>query len=158
MRKVRIARQARSEKSKKLFQIFRQGANAVLIASMAGWEEHLKGLVIAWRSGREHSSERQNVLSVLMQIFQELRERAGGAEDKGRTGSRTKEAQVDEMVRWKGEGKDFAKVGVVKGSSTVVWSLRQILLWFMLEAMSASFKMAKDADEAMSESSWTALA
>ena len=74
VRKVRIARQARSEKSKKLFQIFRQGANAVLIASMAGWEEHLKGLVIAWRSGREHSSERQNVLSVLMQIFQELRE------------------------------------------------------------------------------------
>ena len=62
------------------------------------------------------------------------------------------------MVRWKGEGKDFAKVGVVKGTSTVVWSLRQILLWFMLKAMSASFKMAKDADEAMSESSWTALA
>ena len=36
---VRIARQARSEKSKKLFRIFRQGANEVLIASMARWEE-----------------------------------------------------------------------------------------------------------------------
>ena len=32
----RTARQARSEKSKKLFQIFTQGANEVLIASMAG--------------------------------------------------------------------------------------------------------------------------
>ena len=40
---VRIARQVRSEKSKKLFQIFRQGANEVLIASTARWEEHLKG-------------------------------------------------------------------------------------------------------------------
>ena len=32
---VRIARQARSEQGKKLFKIFRQGANEVLIASMA---------------------------------------------------------------------------------------------------------------------------
>ena len=44
-----IARQARSEKSKKLFQIFRQGANEALIASMARWEEHLGMLVVLER-------------------------------------------------------------------------------------------------------------
>ena len=37
--RVHIARQARSEKSKMLFQIFGQGTNDVLIASMARWEE-----------------------------------------------------------------------------------------------------------------------
>ena len=42
---VRIARQARSEKSKTMFQIFRQGANEVLIASM----EQLRGLVVLER-------------------------------------------------------------------------------------------------------------
>ena len=47
--KVRITRQARSENSKKLFQIFRQGANKFPIASMAIWEEHLKGLVVLER-------------------------------------------------------------------------------------------------------------
>ena len=42
---VRIARQARGEKSKKLFQIFsRQGASEISVASMARWEEQLKGL------------------------------------------------------------------------------------------------------------------
>ena len=46
---VRIARQARSEDSKKLLQIFRQGANEVLVESMARWEEHLKGLVVLER-------------------------------------------------------------------------------------------------------------
>ena len=48
----------------------------------------------------------------------------------------------------------------------MVWSLRQFLLWFVFifpafdtdEVMSASSKMAQDADEAMCESSWTALA
>ena len=71
VRKVRIARQARSEKSKKLFQIFRQGANEVLIASMARWEEHLKGLVVlerhclALREEVEHLNERQEVLAIL---------------------------------------------------------------------------------------------
>ena len=49
IRKVRIARQARSEKSKKLFHIFRQGANEVLIASMVVLERH------PWRSRRKWS-------------------------------------------------------------------------------------------------------
>ena len=44
----------------------------------------------------------------------------------------TKEAQIGKMGRWRREGKDFAKVGVVKGSGTVVWSPRQFLLWFVL--------------------------
>ena len=44
---VRIARQSRSEKSEKLFQIFsRQGANEILVGSMARWEEHLRMLVV----------------------------------------------------------------------------------------------------------------
>ena len=45
VKKVRIARQARSEKSKTMFQIFRQGANEVLIASV----EQLRGLVVLER-------------------------------------------------------------------------------------------------------------
>ena len=43
---VRVARQARSEKKqRKLFQIFsRQGANEILVACMARWEEHLRNV------------------------------------------------------------------------------------------------------------------
>ena len=69
---VRVARQARSEKSKKLFQIFRQGTN-VLIASMARWEEHSRGLVVlerhclALREEVVHLSEKQEVLATLME-------------------------------------------------------------------------------------------
>ena len=60
---VRIARQARSERGK--FQIFRQGANELLIASMARREEQLDGLVVlerlclALRWEVEHLSGRQ---------------------------------------------------------------------------------------------------
>ena len=36
---VRIARQGRNDKRKKLFQIFRQGENEVLIAGKARWDE-----------------------------------------------------------------------------------------------------------------------
>ena len=60
VRKVRIAMQARCEKSSKLSQIFRQGANEVLIACMAGWAEHLRMLVVlereCWHSGEKLSS------------------------------------------------------------------------------------------------------
>ena len=54
---VRIARQAKMRKSKMLFQIFRLGANEVLIASVARWEGQLKGLWCSrgWRSGRKWS-------------------------------------------------------------------------------------------------------
>ena len=43
---MRIARKARNEKSKKLLAIFRQGENEVVIASMARWQEQLKGLAV----------------------------------------------------------------------------------------------------------------
>ena len=94
----RIARQARSEQSKKFFQISRQSANEVLIASMARWEEHLRMLVVlereclAVREEVEHSNVRQEVLTFL--IMQKVArddcseadfpgfERVGGAEDK----------------------------------------------------------------------------
>ena len=71
---MRIARQARSEKSKKLFQIFsRQGVNEILVASMARWKEHLGMLVVlereclAFREEVEHLNEKQEVLTVLME-------------------------------------------------------------------------------------------
>ena len=51
---MRIARQARSEKSKKLFRIFRQGASEVFILL----ERHC----LALREEEEHKNERQEVL------------------------------------------------------------------------------------------------
>ena len=62
---VRSARQARNDKRKKLFQIFGQGENEVLIASKARWHEQLKGLIdlerrcLTTREEVEHLSERQ---------------------------------------------------------------------------------------------------
>ena len=70
---MRIAREARSAKSKKLFQNSRQGANAVFIASMARWEEHLRGMValerhcLALREEVEHSNERFDVSTILIE-------------------------------------------------------------------------------------------
>ena len=67
---VRIAKQARSEKSEKLFQIFsRRGANEMRVASMARFEsvecagECIPGL----REQVEHLSENQEVLATLME-------------------------------------------------------------------------------------------
>ena len=70
---VRIARQARSEKSKKLFQIFRQGANEVPVVSMAGREEHLRRSVVlereclALREEVDNLNEKQEVFTILME-------------------------------------------------------------------------------------------
>ena len=68
----RIVRQARSEKHKKLFQIFsRQGAKEILVASMARWEEHLTMLMILERECSDLSeailqlSEKQELLATL---------------------------------------------------------------------------------------------
>ena len=116
---MRIARQTRSEKSKKLFQIFRQGATEVLIASMARCEDHLKMMVVlereclALKEKVEHLNGRQEVLATLMegkmsvqkvdpedfqrQIFQELKD--GGAEDKRSVGTCATESQVGKMGR-----------------------------------------------------------
>ena len=110
--KVRIARQARSEKSKKLFQIFRQGANEVLIAILPRWEEELKGLVVlerhclALREEVEYSSERQDggqdehaegSTRRLSEADLPGFERAGRADDTGSAGTCTKEAHVDQI-------------------------------------------------------------
>ena len=120
VKKVRIARQARSEKSKKLFQICRQGANEVFIASMARWEEQLKELVVlekhcmALREEVEHLNVKHEVLATsdggqdehaedstrrLSEAALPGVKRARGAEHKGSVGTRTKEAQVDQMRR-----------------------------------------------------------
>ena len=109
---VHIARQARSERNKKLFQIFRQGANEVLIASMARWEEHLEGLGAQGGRGAfkrktrsfgysdggqddEHAEGSTRRLSEadLPGVTKAV------AEDKGSAETRTKEAQVDKMGR-----------------------------------------------------------
>ena len=94
--KQRIARQARSELSKTLFQIFsRHGANDIPVASMARREDHFTVLMILerecleLREEVEHLSEKQEVFCTLMecnmsmqkvapedfqrQIFQELK-------------------------------------------------------------------------------------
>ena len=146
---VRKARQARSE----LFQIFRHGANEVLIACKVRWDEQLKGLTelerrcLALRVEVEHLSERQEVLAVLTEgkmnmqktapedlqrqifrVFKELEEQ------------KTKEAlelvqKKHKLIKWEGErreGKDSVKVGVVKGNRAVVRSPRQFLLGFVL--------------------------
>ena len=55
---VRIARQARSEQCKNLFQIFRQGANEVLIASMARWGETSENVGCGWRGNACHSGKK----------------------------------------------------------------------------------------------------
>ena len=69
---MRIVRQARNEKRKNVFQIFRQGVNEVLIASKARLDEQLRSLTelerrcLALKEEVEHSSERQEVLTDLM--------------------------------------------------------------------------------------------
>ena len=173
---MRIARQARSENSNK--SCFRFSDNEVLIASMARWEEHMKGLVVlerhclALREEVEHLNERQEVPTILMegkmnmqkvapedfqrQIFQELKE----LEEQ-----KTKEAL--ELVHWKHklikwEG-DRQRTRLESSRAVGQWSgghdnSSSSLAFDTHEAMSASSKMAQDADEAKSESSWTALA
>ena len=107
--KVRIARQARSEESKKLFQNFRQGANEVFIASMA--IERVEEV--------EHLSERQVVLIVLMeskinmqkvapedfqrQIFQEFK-KLEEQKTMEALELHTKGAQVDQMEKLEDTG------------------------------------------------------
>ena len=61
----RIARQARSEKRKKLFQIFsRQGANEIFVSSMARAQEHLRMFIVlernAWMLAKRLSTRARN--------------------------------------------------------------------------------------------------
>ena len=70
----RIARQARSGKRKKLFQIFsRQGTNEILVASMERWEEYLRMFIVLERECMELKgaigllSEKQELLATVME-------------------------------------------------------------------------------------------
>ena len=109
-------------RTQKPFQIFsRQGANEILVAGMARWEEQLRMLIVLerecleLREEIEHLTEKQEVLATLMegkmsmqrvasedfqrQIFQELQE----LEEQ-----KTKEAlelvkRVHKLVKWEGE-------------------------------------------------------
>ena len=184
---MRIARQARSEKSTNLFQIFRHGANEVFIASMARWEEQLVGLMalerrcLALREEVEYSSERHEVLAILMQgkmnmqkpafqdfqrqIFQELNEREEQT---------TKEAlelvqRKHKLIKWEGERERARTLQGLEASRAIVpWSgahdnsssgsCSSSLAFGTDDAMSASSRMAQDVDEAMSDLSWPALA
>ena len=79
---VRIARQARNDRRKNLFQIFRQGENEVLIAGKARWDAQLKGLIelerrcLTLREEVEHLSERQEVLADLMVSKEDMQKTA----------------------------------------------------------------------------------
>ena len=143
-------------RSDKLFQIFRQGENEVLIASKARWSEQLKGLVelerrcLTFSEEVEYSSERQEVLSDLAvskqdmqrtapedcqrQIFEELKE----LEER-----RAKESlallqkkQADQVGRRKGKGQGPCKgwrrqEQLVHGldASTILLLVRAHLPW-----------------------------
>ena len=179
--------EARSEKSKKLFQSFTQGVNEVLIASVARWEEPLKGLVVlerhclALREEVEHSNERQEVLAVLMagkmnmqktapedfqrQIFQELRE----LEEQKTKDTLELVQRKAKLIKWEGERERARTLQRLESSraarqwsgvhhNSSLGSCSSSLAFDTDEAMSASSQMEKDADEAMSESSWTAQA
>ena len=120
-----------------MFQIFsRQGAQEILVASMARREEHLTVLMILERECLDLSetieqlSEKQELLATLMdgkmslqkvaleefprQIFQELA-RVGGAEDERSTGVVGTQAQVGNIGERKGSSKDATRDGAVRG-------------------------------------------
>ena len=172
--KVRLARQARSEESKKLFQIFRQGANEVEMGRAR--ERHC----LALREEVEHLNERHEVVTIFMegqmnlqkvapedfqrQIFQELKE----LEEQKIKEALELAQRKHKLIKWEGERErartlqrleSSRAVGQWSGPTTIPPLVRAHLLWPLTdEATSASSKMAKEADEAMSESSWTALA
>ena len=70
---IQIAKQAKNERGQKLFPIFRQEESEVYIASLAGWDTQLKGLVERERRCQEltHevklSSDTPEVLAGLME-------------------------------------------------------------------------------------------
>ena len=121
------------------------------------------------RSGRSDGEQGGDAERSTQKVSREsLRgiQRAGGAKGKRSVGAGTKEAYADQVGRRKGKGKDHAKVGGVKSKRSMVWRPRLFFLRSLLivpvshrdEATFASSRMAQEVGEAMSESSWTALA
>ena len=150
---VRIARQTRSEKRKKLFQIFSRQRNPNRQYGWMGGAFENVGCAggNAWHSGKKLSTlnEKQKVVATLMEGMSmqkgapEKYQEKTFEESKELEEQKTREAL--ELLQRKHKLKDVAKVGVVRGNRTVVGSPRQFFLWFS--------KMAQDKDEAMSESS-----
>ena len=66
----------------KLFQIFRQGENEVLIVSKTRWDEQLKGLIelerrcLALREEVEHLGEKEEVLADVMVSKRDMQKEA----------------------------------------------------------------------------------
>ena len=79
---MRLAKQARNERSRKLFEIFRQGENEVYIASLARRDTNLKGLAeLEWRCQDVMQevkllSERQEVLVGKVVIEKDMQKEA----------------------------------------------------------------------------------
>ena len=79
---MRNAKQARIERGRKLFEIFRQGGNELYISSLARWDTHLKGLAeLEWRCQDlmqevKLLSERQEVLVGMVVIEKDMQKEA----------------------------------------------------------------------------------
>ena len=150
-----------------------------------GGGEQLKGLIelerrcLTLREEVDHLSECQEVMADLMvsmkdmqktapemceeKIFEEFKEMEEERAQKSFR-ARTKEAHADRVGRRKGKGKDQRKGWRSREQKVHGPEATTILQRFLHndihtdEAMSASSRMAQEVDEAMSESSWTALA
>ena len=180
---MQIAVQARNERGKKLFQIFRQGENEVYIASSARWDAQLKGLVELERRCQELMqevellSDRQEVLAVLMEdkiriqskatekyyesIFEELEEKT------------SKEALVLEqkkhiLMRWQSERERVTMLQRLGGPRAIgrrsdaqdTFSFESCTSSTACDVEEVSFKSSKkmkDIDEITSEASWTVV-
>ena len=127
-------------KAKNLFAIFRQGDNEIVFACVARWEGYLNGLAVLERH-----------CLALKEEVEHLSCRSWSSRHK--------------LIKWEGERERPRTLQRLEASrATGLRSSRQFLLLVRAhpsdpdEAMSASSQMGKDADEAWSESSWTALA
>ena len=184
---MRIARQARSEKKEKLFQIFRQRKGEVLIACKARWDVQLNFLVElesrcqSFRADVEYLCERQDVVTDLVVSKKDMQrtapedcQRKNYEELKELEEQRTKEALVllqkkHKLIKWEGERERTRTMQILEVTRTMSpWSgghdcssfgsCSSSLAPKADEAMSASSTMAQEMDEAILEASWTALA
>ena len=175
------------KKQEKMFQIFRQGEHEVLIASKARWDEQLKDLIelerrcLTLREEVEHLSEKQEVLADLMvskngmhktapgkhqeKIFEEFMELEEPRAKKALALVQKKHM----LIKCEGKRQRARATQRLDASSAIgPWfgghhcssfgSCSSSLALHTEKAMSVSSKMAQDIQDAMSESSWTALA
>ena len=138
--------------TKDFFRSSDKEKNEVFIASKAGWDEQLKGLIelerrcLVLREEVEHLSERQEVLTGLMVSKKDMRKAAPEKyqekifeEFKELEEQRAKEAlalvqKKHKLIKWEGEkgkGKHHAKVGGVKSNWSMVWTPRLFSFCFL---------------------------